>query len=97
MEQAYHMSISAGGKTGWAHRLAGWLRRLAGNPASQTMPLRVEARLSLGAKKSLVLVNCSGRQVLLALHGDAITPLLEMPKPRKTAGSSRLAGSEASR
>ncbi len=75
------------GWTGWAARPAAWLRGLTGT-RSAAAPLRVEARLSLGAKKSLVLVNCRGRQVLLALSGDVVSPVLELgapvaPKPRR--------------
>jgi flagellar biogenesis protein FliO len=58
-----------------------WLRSLAGKrSAAVDAPLRAEARLSLGPKKSLVLVNCCGRRVLLGLSGDALIPLGEWPR-----------------
>jgi hypothetical protein len=36
--------------------------------------------LNLGPKKSLVLVNCCGKRVLLALSGDTIVPVVDLPK-----------------
>jgi flagellar biogenesis protein FliO len=63
----------------WLRWLSGRLRARSGGEAA----LRVEGRISLGAKKSLVLVDCRGRQVLLAVTGDAITPVMELPRTRK--------------
>jgi flagellar biogenesis protein FliO len=68
------------GTLGWMAGPAAWLRSL-GRTRGVPAPLRVEARLSLGAKKSLVLVNCRGRQVLLALSGDTVAPVLELSVP----------------
>jgi flagellar biogenesis protein FliO len=71
-----------------AVRLLAWLRRVArGRAADAEAPLRAEARMSLGPKKSLVLVNCCGRRVLLGLSGDAIVPLGEVELPRRGAKS----------
>jgi flagellar biogenesis protein FliO len=71
-------------------RVLGWLRRLArAQAATADAPLRAEARLSLGAKKSLVLVNCCGRRVLLGLAGDAIILLGEWPQARARSGGGR--------
>lgn len=74
---------------GWGRTSpAAWLRRLAGKSEAAEAPLRVEGRISLGPKKQLVLVNCHGRRVLVALSGDAITPLMELEaetKPRRRA------------
>jgi flagellar biogenesis protein FliO len=47
------------------------------------MPIRLEGRLSLGPKKSLVLVQCRGKSVLLALGGEGITPVMEVPAHRR--------------
>ena len=69
------------GWSGWMARPAAWLRGL-GRARAAAAPLCVEARLSLGAKKSLVLVNCQGRQVLLALSGDTVAPVLELGAPK---------------
>ncbi len=66
----------------WAARLVGWLRRVAQQPAAGAAPLRLESRLNLGPKKSLVLVNCCGRRVLLAVAGDAVTPVMELAVAR---------------
>jgi hypothetical protein len=76
--------LSAGSWPGWMARPASWLRGLG--TARTAAPLRVEARLSLGVKKSLVLVNCRGRQVLLALSGDSVSPILELGETRKPRG-----------
>lgn len=69
-------------ESGWVGRVAAWLRRIGGTPARAAAPLRLEARVSLGPKKSLVLVHCQGRQLLLAVAGDSITPLMEMAAAR---------------
>jgi flagellar biogenesis protein FliO len=76
---------------GLAARILGWLRRLTGvRAAAVGAPLRAEARLNLGPKKSLVLVNCCGRRVLLGLSGDAMVPLGEWPQAKtKTASDVR--------
>ena len=67
----------------WTMRLGLWLRRLMSLPTAGEMPIRLEGRLSLGPKKSLVLVNCRGKTVLLALGGEAITPVMEVPARRR--------------
>jgi flagellar biogenesis protein FliO len=86
MEEA----LRAGRGDGWIWRPAAWLRGLSRARAAAA-PLRIEARLSLGVKKSLVLVNCRGRQVLLALSGDTVAPVLELAAPAtpKTRGKGR--------
>jgi len=69
-----------------AARLLSWIRRLTGARADASpAPLHAEARLSLGPKKSLVLVNCCGRRVLVGLAGDNLVPLGEWPEPRRGA------------
>lgn len=75
--------------SGWSMRMALWLRRLVALPVSGEMPLRLEARLGLGTKKALVLVNCRGKRVLLAVSGESITPVMEVPGPRGTRKGSR--------
>lgn len=73
-----------------AARLLGWLRRLTGaRRAVIDTPLRAEARLSLGPKKSLVLVNCCGRRVLLGISGDNLVPLGAWPQARAKRGGAR--------
>lgn len=66
-----------------AARVLSWLRRLMGARANAAdAPLRAEARLSLGPKRSLVLVNCCGCRVLLGLSGDRIVALGEWPEEK---------------
>ena len=60
------------------------VQRLLHAPTATDAPLRLEARLNLGPKKSLFLVNCCGRRVLLAVSGDTIVPVAELPKPGRT-------------
>lgn len=67
----------------WTMRLGLWLRRLMSLPVSGDMPIRLEGRLNLGPKKALVLVNCRGKSVLLALGAEAITPVMEVPAQRR--------------
>jgi flagellar biogenesis protein FliO len=69
---------------GWAGSLLRRVRGLVGARSGEESPLRVEGRISLGPKKSLVLVDCRGREVLLAISGDAVTPVMELAAPRRT-------------
>jgi len=68
---------------GWAGVWLRWMRGLAKAKSRGDAALRVAGRISLGPKKSLVLVECRGRQVLLAVSGDAVTPVMELPRSRK--------------
>ena len=68
---------------GWARVLLRWIRSRVKTRSGGEEVLRVAGRISLGPKKSLVLVECRGRQVLLAMSGDAVTPVMELPRPRK--------------
>lgn len=68
---------------GWAAIGLRWVRGLVKTRSGGEAALRVEGRITLGPKKSLVLVECRGRQVLLAVSGDAITPVMELPRRRK--------------
>lgn len=70
-------------EAGWAGAWRRWMRRLVKGRSGGDAALRVEGRISLGPKKSLVLVDCRGRQVLLAVSGDAVTPVMELPRARK--------------
>ena len=72
-----------------AARMTAWLRRLAAPRAAGDAPLLLEARLGLGPKKSLVLVNCCGKRVLLALSGDTIHPVMEISAGARKGKSSR--------
>jgi flagellar biogenesis protein FliO len=67
----------------WTMRLGLWLRRLMSLPTAAEMPIHLEGRLNLGPKKSLVLVNCRGKSVLLALGSEVITPIMEVPAHRR--------------
>jgi hypothetical protein len=67
----------------WTMRLGLWLRKLMSLPTAGELPIRLEGRLSLGPKKSLVLVNCRGKSVLLALGSEVITPIMEVSAHRR--------------
>lgn len=68
---------------GWVVAAGRWLRRLASTPAEGEAPLRLESRVTLGPKKSLVLVNCCGKRVLLAVSADTVVPVMEIPAVRR--------------
>jgi flagellar biogenesis protein FliO len=70
-------------------RISAIVQRLLRAPAAADAPLRLEARLNLGPKKSLVLVNCCGSRVLLAVSGDTIVPVADLPKPGRTRSAVR--------
>ena len=67
----------------WTMRLGLWLRKLMSLPTAGEIPIRLEGRLNLGPKKSLVLVNCRGKSVLLALGSEVISPIMEVPAHRR--------------
>lgn len=67
----------------WRVRVQHWLRRLGHVQAGAAAQLRIEGRVSLGPKKALVLVNCCGNRMLLAISGDAVTPVMEIPASRR--------------
>ncbi len=92
MEQVLYAARGVLSGTSWAARLAGWVRRMAKGPAAGDAPLRMEARLHLGPKKSLVLVDCCGKKVLLAMSGDAIVPVLELAKTQRTSARTAARG-----
>lgn len=77
--------VTAYRQEGWAGALLGWMRGRMKARAGVEAPLRVEGRISLGPKKSLVLVNCLGRRVLVAVSGDQVTPVMEMARPTRKA------------
>lgn len=76
---------TAARQEGWAGAGLTWIRGLMRARAGVESPLRVEGRISLGPKKSLVLVNCRGREVLLAVSGDAVTPVMELSRQARKA------------
>lgn len=77
--------LAGDGRTGLVGVAVRWLRGLSGTQAREEAALRVEARLSLGPKKQLVLVNCCGKKVLLAVSGEGISAVMEMGGPKKAA------------
>lgn len=69
---------------GWAGTWLGWMRGLAKTRSGGEAALRLQGRISLGPKKSLVLVECRGREVLLAVSGEAVTTVMDVSAPRRT-------------
>ncbi|MBT9330298.1 flagellar biosynthetic protein FliO [Paracidobacterium acidisoli] len=53
--------------------------------------LSIEERLPLGQRKALMLVSCCGRQMLIAVSDETITPLMEVTEAAPTTGRSRIA------
>jgi hypothetical protein len=97
METTFNPLMSSAGLPSMAGRLRGWLSRLTGIRRAADAPLRLEARLNLGPKKSLVLVDCCGKRLLLAVSGDAIQPVTEIAAAGKRARMARSVGKEAAR
>jgi len=54
---------------------------LFGADQSQDRLLSIEERIGIGAKKSLILVNCAGRRFLIATAGEAIAAMVEVRPP----------------
>jgi len=48
---------------------------------AEAIESRIEERLHLGPKKSLLLVNCHGRRFLVATAGETIASLIEVGMP----------------
>jgi flagellar biogenesis protein FliO len=71
-------------RPGLAEVVLGWLRGLSRAKAREDAALSVEARLGLGPKKQLVLVNCCGKKVLLAVSGEGIATVMEVGEPKRT-------------
>jgi len=65
-----------------ARRISGLTRlglnKLLGTAQPSDCLLSIEERLTIGPKKTLVLVNCCGRRFLLAIADDAISPMIEV-------------------
>ena len=59
--------------------VAHWLlRRFTPTASSAPRVLAVEDRVTIGPKKSLVVVRCHGRRFLIATCGDTIGPVIEV-------------------
>ena len=76
-------------RQGWVGACLRWMRGVVKVRPAGEAALRVEGRIHLGPKKSLVLVECRGRQVLLAVSGDGVTPVMELPAPRRARKADR--------
>lgn len=50
--------------------------------------LRIEEKLSLGPKKTLFLVNCRGKQFLVAAGADSVTQMVEVFSQRRERAAS---------
>lgn len=84
--------FSAGIRVLWKRLSALLSRALAGRQHGAASALRVEERLSLGPKKMLFLVECSGRQFLVAAGAETIVSMIEVssaPSEHKAAGKRR--------
>jgi hypothetical protein len=92
-----NLRITARKESPLAGRLTRWLRRVFPASANADVLLRLEGRLSLGPKKTLLLVDCCGKKVLLAVSGDTIVPVLEFARPKRRVISARPAETGAVR
>jgi flagellar biogenesis protein FliO len=57
-------------------------KRFAQTASSAERALAVEDRVTIGPKKSLVVVRCHGRRFLVATTIDSIGPILEIAAPK---------------
>lgn len=60
-----------------------WLIRRASPAAARAeRTLAIEERVSIGPKKSLVVVRCHGQRFLIATAGDTVGPFIEIAQPK---------------
>lgn len=75
-------------KTPALRRLADLLRavsrRMSQAREDAERHLRIDERLNIGPKKSLLLVSCCGQRVLVAVAGETVTTLLEVDTQKDT-------------
>ncbi len=86
------MTAAPGALWAWVKaRLSSWA---AGRPAGGPS-LSVAARLDLGAKRSLLVVECGGRRFLVGAGAETISAMLELgpPRPSGVAGPRERRGS----
>ncbi len=60
----------------------GLLKIFASSTDAAERALAVEERVTIGPKKSLLVVRCHGQRFLVATAGDTIGPLVEISSPR---------------
>lgn len=58
------------------------LRRFISVASTDQRALAIEDRVSIGPKKSLLLVRCHGQRYLIASTGDTIGPVIEVATPK---------------
>jgi flagellar biogenesis protein FliO len=71
-------------------------RRMSQSRGDAERHLRIDERVSIGPKKSLLLVSCCGQRVLVAVAGETVTMLLALDTrkpPKTTAGTTVKTGS----
>jgi hypothetical protein len=67
--------------------VSGLTRSLSGGHASAETSLWIDEKLSLGPKKMLFLVNCGGRQFLVATGADTVVSMVEVSPVKKHSGA----------
>jgi hypothetical protein len=92
-EQAIAVRPTTGSSTGvralWKRAFSLVSRALAGQQQSAASALRIEERLSLGPKKMLFLVDCSGKQFLVATGAETIVSMIEISGGHPVKAESR--------
>ena len=85
-------------KTPALRRLADLLRavsrRMSQAREDAERHLRIDERLNIGPKKSLLLVSCCGQRVLVAVAGETVTTLLEMDTQKMDTRKATRTGSK---
>lgn len=85
-------------KTPALRRLADLLRavsrRMSRAREDAERHLRIDERLNIGPKKSLLLVSCCGQRVLVAVAGETVTTLLEVDTQKMDTQKATRTGSK---
>jgi hypothetical protein len=77
---------------GWMRMLTRWTESFRHGSDAEPV-LRVEEQLTLGPKKMLFLVHCSGRQFLVATGADTIVSMVEIrPREKQRRSPAKEAG-----
>jgi flagellar biogenesis protein FliO len=58
------------------------LKKFVSSAGATERALAVEERVTIGPKKSLLVVRCHGQRFLVATAGDTVGPLVEIASPK---------------
>jgi Flagellar biosynthesis protein, FliO len=80
---------------GWVskagRRIQALLRRIKPTTTQRSGALRVESRLALGPKRSMVVVSCRGERFLVACGSDSISAVVPLHSGARSRGATHTA------